>query len=109
MNKEEKKRTNLQNNSLHLFFRKLAEHLNEHGLDQRVVLKKSIEIPWTEQAIKEQIWKPLQKQLLKKDSTTELTTVEINKVFSFLNKHFAEKWQVVEEFPSIETIMNKLR
>lgn len=107
--KEEKQRTILQNKSLHLFFRNLADHLNSKGLDQRTVLKESIEIPWDEKSIKNQIWRPLQIALLEKESTTELATYEIDIILGYLNKHFAEKWQVQEDFPSIETIMNKMR
>ncbi len=103
--KEYTKRTDRQNRSLHLMFRMLADELNGAGLDQRKVLKPGVDIPWTEKAIKEQIWRPIQKAQLEKTSTTELTTVEIDQVFDTINKHLGEKFGLHVAFPSIETLL----
>lgn len=98
-------RTNQQNKALHKLFQLLASNLNEAGLDQRKVLKETIDIPWTEVAIKEQIWRPIQKAQLGKHSTTELTTKEIDQVFDTINKHLGEKFGIHVPFPSIEEIL----
>lgn len=108
---EEKKyqqRTLLQNKALHLYFTHLSETLNDAGLDMRKVLKPGIDIPWTSKNIKEFLWRPIQKSLLQKDSTTELTTVDIDRVLDILHRHLGEKFGVAQEFPSIETIMLRL-
>ena len=52
---EEKQRTIKQNKSLHLWFRLLADTLNEAGLDMRTVLKPSISIEWNDKTIKKYI------------------------------------------------------
>lgn len=109
MQKQTKQRTTQQNRALHLYFTLLAEALNDAGLDQRKTLKPSVEIPWDAKAIKEQIWRPIQKAQLKKESTTELTTAEITKVWETINRHLSEKFGVTEMFPSIEEIINKQR
>jgi hypothetical protein len=100
----EKQRTVQQNKALHLYFELIAEKLNEAGLDMRAVLKPNIEIPWTKESVKEHLWRPVQDLYLKKDSTTELTTDEITKVYEVLNRFLGEKHGVSQEFPSIENL-----
>lgn len=100
-------RTELQNRSLHLLFQLIADALNTAGLEKAVVLK-GVECPWTKDSIKEDLWRPIQKAMLQKDSTTKLKTNEIDQVFDVLNRHLA-KFGIHEDWPSIEEIMNKLR
>lgn len=97
-------RTIDQNSALHLYFAHLAEELNDAGLDIRKVLKPEIDIPWTPLLIKEHLWRNLQKVILKKDSTTELTTKDIDKVYEVLNRFLSEKHGLHVPFPSIETL-----
>lgn len=105
MDKEYPKRTVQQNKALHVLFSLLAENLNTAGLDMRKTLKPGIEIPWSGRAVKEYLWRPIQKAQLNKDSTTELTTVEIDQVFDTINKHMGEKFNLHTPFPSIEEIL----
>jgi hypothetical protein len=95
----EKQRTIQQNKALHKYFELLAKELNDAGLDMRTVLKPEININWTEEMIKEHLWRPVQKLQLGKDSTTELTTTEINKVWETLNMFLSEKFGVFVDFP----------
>lgn len=90
-------------------FEQLANELNDNGLDVRSTLKEDIEIPWNSYLIKELIWKKVQKAQLGKESTTQLTTKEINQVFEVIARHLAQKFGIVIEFPSIETLMMKER
>jgi hypothetical protein len=89
---------------LHLYFQLLAERLNEAGLDMRTVLKPNVEIPWTKENVKDHLWRPVQEIYLRKDSTTELTTDEITKVYEVLNRFLREKLGISEPFPSIEQL-----
>lgn len=102
-----RQRTSKQNSSLHVYCDKLAKVLREAGLDQRKVLKPSIEIPFTMESVKEQLWRPIQEAMFKKKSTTELTTKEINEVYEVLDKHLAEKFFVHVDFPSDQEQMIK--
>lgn len=104
-----KLRTEAQNKSLHLWFTQLADELNNAGLDMRTVLKPSVSIPWTARNIKEYLWRPIMQAQLGKDSTTELTTKEIDQVFDVINRHLGEKFSVHVDFPSTETIINNSR
>lgn len=107
--KKETPRTISQNRALHLWFQLVAETLNEAGLDMRKVLKPQIDIPWTKQSVKEYLWRPIQKAMLLKDSTTELTTKDLDKVVEVLNRHLGQKLEIeTPPFPSIQDIMDEI-
>lgn len=103
---EEKQRTIPQNNSLHLFFRLIAEQLNDAGLDIRAVLEPTVDIAWNENLVKELLWRPIQKLQLQKHSTTELTTRDIDVIYDTLNL-FLSKHGVHVPFPSMESLSLK--
>lgn len=90
-------------------FAMLAQQLTDAGFDMKRTLKPDVDIPWTKQTVKEYLWKPIMVALLNKESTTQLTTKEVDQVFSVLNRHLGDKLGIVLEFPSIETIINKQR
>jgi hypothetical protein len=94
-------RTSKQNRALHLFLRKLADTLNDAGLDMKAVLKPEVEIPWNDKTVKENLWKPVQVAMLKKESTKDLDTGEISQVYETLNMHLANKFGVSVPFPEI--------
>jgi hypothetical protein len=106
---KEKIRTDKQNKALHLYFTHLAEELNNAGYDMRKTLKPSVEIPWNSKTVKEFLWRPVMKAQLGKESTTELTTKEIDLIFDTLNRHLSEKFGVSVMFPSIEQLMMENR
>ena len=107
--KEEKQRTLLQNRALHKYFALLAEELNVAGLDMKRTLKPEIDIAWTTESVKEYLWRPVQKAQLNKESTTKITTKDIDIIFDTINKHLGEKFGLHIYFPSIESQMDELR
>lgn len=98
-------RTKKQNDSLHLYFEHLAQTLNDAGLDVRATLKPEIDIPWSKVLIKELLWRPIQKIYLKKKSTTRLTKDEVSQVYKILDTHLRQKFGVMVDFPSIESLI----
>jgi hypothetical protein len=96
------KRTLTQNAAMHKFFELLAEDLNAAGLDMRHTLKPEVEIPWTPATVKTHLWRPIQDAMLEKESTTELTTKEVNQVYEVLIRHMGEKFNITTAFPSEE-------
>jgi len=106
---KEKIRTDKQNKALHLYFTHLAEELNNAGYDMRKTLKPSVDIPWNSKTVKEFLWRPVMKAQLGKESTTDLTTKEIDLVFETITRHFAEKFGISVAFPSIEELMMENR
>lgn len=105
--KTDKQRTSKQNNALHKFLADLAQTLNDAGLDQRVVLKPEVEIPWTPDSAKNQLWRPIQKIMTGHESTTDPTTKDYIAIQETLIRHLASKFGVVPEWPCIETQMRK--
>lgn len=92
---EKKKRTLAQNKALWLYFEQLAAAFNDAGKDQRVVLKPHISIPWTKQAVHDQIWIPIQKAMFSTDSTTELLKQkQIDDIHAVIAREIGEKHQI---------------
>ena len=90
--KETGVRTPSQNNALHLGLSMIARSLNEAGLDMRKVLKPEVEIPWTTTSAKEHLWRPIQKVMTGKKSSTELDKVsEISEIWDVIMRHLGEK------------------
>lgn len=102
-----KKRTITQNKSLHLYFKMISDELNELGIEFCYQGLKGIDlsVPYTPIIFKELFWKPVQKTLFDINSTTDLTTSQIDIMINVFNKFFAEKG-VLLEFPSIEMLMS---
>lgn len=86
-------RTDQQRKAMEVFFKRLADSLNAAGLDMRLVIKPEVEIPWTQENVKEWLWRPIQKALYNKHSTTELDKqMEIDKIHEVLMHHLGEKF-----------------
>lgn len=103
-----KKRTLTQNKAIHLWFTMMANELNNAGLDMRKVLKPGVSIPWTPESFKENIFKPVLKIYKNKNSTTEMTTKEIDELLEIIVRHLGETQGFESpEFPSIESLMSK--
>jgi hypothetical protein len=104
-------RTIYQNNALHLFFQQLADELNEKGFDMRAIIRQEVEIQWTGFTIKSHLWKPLQKALFNKKSTTKLAkNYEIDVVYDNLNRILVERTKgevSIPPFPSFDSMLDK--
>lgn len=100
-----KRRTEQQNKALHLWFTLLAEALNSAGYDMKKVMH--VDIPWTDYNIKEFLWRPVQKAMFGKVSTTQLDTGDIDKIYDVVNKTIAERTGIHVPFPSIEHLMEE--
>lgn len=90
----EEKRTGRQNRAMHKWFQLVADALNESGNNVQLVLKEKVDIDWTASLVKEVLWRPAQKVILKKESTTELKKVELDPILEHLNRHLGEKFHI---------------
>ena len=102
---EQKRRTLSQNASIRVFDRLLAAELNAKGYTVKVVLDKmrtGAEVPWTESAAHELLWKVMQKGLTGKESSTELDTVQPSDIHQALMHWISENLPEVDyiDFPS---------
>ena len=99
-----KKRTLSQNNAMHLYFDRLAARLAEAGFTQRTMwqdFKGGFDLDVTAEWVKD-LFKTVCKAKTGKDSTSELSTVEVNQVYEAFDKAVAEITGVREDFPSLE-------
>lgn len=86
----DKRRTDTQNNCLHKWLRQLAADLNAAGLDMKKTLRHDAEIPWTEQAAKDFMWRPVQEALAGKESTADASTTDYPAVYEVIVRHLAQ-------------------
>lgn len=94
-------RTLKQNSSLWLYFRLLADALNDAGLEVHMeYLGKSIELPWNSDMVKERLWMPIQLAMFKTTSTTKLKRNEVSEVYRTLDRHLLEVHSVTVMFPN---------
>jgi len=103
----EKKRTSKQSRALHKWFELLAEALNDAGFDIKTTIRQDLDILWSATTIKELLWRPVQKVYLRKQSTTQLKTKDIDKIYDIINREIGQRTGIdVPPFPSIEQIIN---
>lgn len=97
-------RTDQQNKALHVYLGHVAQALNDAGYTVQKALEHRMELDWTPELAKELIWRPLQKALLGKKSTTELEkTGEIDQVYEHLTRYLGEKLHIEHiEWPHLE-------
>lgn len=92
-------RTPQQNKSIHKYCDMVAEELRRQGIDMKALLKPEIEIPATMELVKSHIWKPVQDLMFDIESTTELSTTDVDAVYQVIARHLAEKHGVSVPFP----------
>jgi hypothetical protein len=117
--KEDRARTIKQNKSLHKWCEMVAATLNDAGLDMKRVLfgnvelkvmeyvelncehcaddiqmifdqfQTSFDLPWTKDSVKNCLWRPVQRAMLDKESTTEMNTTDPTLICDAINRHLS--------------------
>ena len=85
-------RTDQQRKAIEVYCRKLAHVFTEMGLDMRQVFNKmreGVDIPWTQDRVKDVIWREIQIVILNKKSTARLSPEEVTRVYEVVNKFTA--------------------
>ena len=93
-------RTSLQNRAMHKYFDLLGSELNAAGYDMRKFLDPGIDIPWNAGTIKDNVWRPVQRAVVHKESTAKLKTHEVNEVYNVLSRHISQNYGIYVPFPS---------
>jgi hypothetical protein len=96
---KEENRTQRQNSAMHLWFRQIADELNDCGCWVKHPFSESLEIPFTDVLVKEMLYKPIIKSMYQKDSTGKLTVKEVGESAEVLIKWLAENKSVYIPFP----------
>ena len=107
--KPKKGRTWKQNKSLHLYCTAIAEKMNAAGITQRELVGKfrdGFELP-VEMHMVKAIFREVGKALYQKESTADLETVEMIKVYEVVDQRFGEIVGIRAEWPSSESYMNE--
>ena len=99
-----KQRTLQQNKALHVYFTELANTLNAAGLDMKKTLKPEVEIPWTPDAVKQHLWRPIQEAMYNIHSTTKLNKINISDVYAVLDRHLGQRFGLHVEFQNEKEI-----
>lgn len=104
------KRTNPQNNSLHLLFKQISDECLAKGIEMRELVRDEVPIPCTPENIK-WMWKLLQYGMYGTKSTTELKrSKQIEAIYDTFNKILSERTQgeiILPSWPSMESLMKK--
>ena len=92
-------RTERQNNAMHLWFRQMAEQLNDAGFSATHPFNDQIEIPFTEGLVKEMLFKPIIKAMYDKKSTRGLSGREVSEAAEVLVRWLSEHKGIYVPFP----------
>lgn len=97
-----KKRTLSQNAAVHKYCTMMADELNNAGYEYHMFIERvksrGVTVEWSMEKFKD-AWKMVQFAMFQKESTTELTTDEVSKVYEQVNAKFAEMAGVSMPFP----------
>jgi hypothetical protein len=92
-------RTERQNNAMHLWFRQMADQLNDAGYSAKHPFNDEIEVPFTEVLVKEMLYKPIIKAMYDKKSTATLTGGQVSEAAEVLVRWLSEKKGIHAPFP----------
>jgi len=95
------KRTVQQNRAMRVYWKLLAEALNDAGFDMKVVLNDGVEIPWNEKSVEDQLWRPVMKAVTNEASTANADTSQYDEIHKYLSKKISEKTGVYVPWPSL--------
>ena len=97
----DRERTPKQQNAIEVFCREVAERFNGAGYSVKLVLEEvsKKDIPWTQAGVKEIIWRNVQRNMVKKESTTRLTTKEVNEIYEVINESVLSELGIYVPFP----------
>ena len=106
-----KPHTEQQRRAIEVLCRKYAEAFNDAGYDLPAVLeKKVIPVSWTQDSVKDLLFKAVMKALCydeagnPKTSTTQLDSSEVSIVHQHLDKWVGERFSITVPFPSEEEL-----
>lgn len=98
----ERQRSDQQRKAIEVYCNMLAKALNAAGMDQRAVLaqmREGVEIPWSQDRVKDTLWREVQKAMLDKTSTRNLSRQEVSQVYEALNRWTGTTLGVSVPFP----------
>lgn len=97
-------RTTKQNASMHLWFRRISERMNAHGVSFKSFFRKDFDLPWDKDGMmfKYNVWRPLQKISLDKEKTRDLSTDEVQVIYNMISDRLCSL-DIVEPWPDMHS------
>jgi hypothetical protein len=100
-----KTRSSLQNRALHLYWKLLADTLNNEG--HTYSSRNGKELKFTAFKI-ESDWRELMLEMYGLESTKDLTSEMLNSIYDCLNLYYSENYGIFQDFPNWQSYMNEL-
>lgn len=95
-----KQRTPTQNAALHVYCGLLADALSDAGYDRKVTTPiGQVSMPWTKDAVKENIWRPIQIALTNEQSTTAPLRKQYADIYDVIHRHMIETKGISVQWP----------
>jgi len=85
-----KTRTIKQQAAIEVYCRNIAEKLNEYGIPFDIFFKHGYRVPWSQEIVKENIWRVMQRAVVQKESTKDLERQEVSEIYDHLNIKLAD-------------------
>lgn len=106
MQEPKPQRSSSQNKSLHKLFTDVATEMLAQGIERRTVMEdlEGYTCPVDDKFLKE-VWRMIQYTQTGKQSTTELDTTEIQRVYETFNRFLAENYGIHLPWPSYQSMM----
>lgn len=96
-------RSSFQQAALEVWCRNIASLFNESGVTREIrspIFKKGgMEVDWTRDAVKNEIWRPVQLALTGQKSTTQPTAVDYKQISETIFRAFADKGMQLPAWP----------
>ena len=103
-------RTPPQNRSLHLWLERLADAMNDHGIDLACAMQLTADIPMTKENAKEVILRPIMHAMYPDvRSTRELTKEQLQLLYEVMNQWTSSRFGIHIPFPSEEELIHASR
>ncbi len=85
-------RTAQQRKALEVWCKQLAKTLDDADLDvQHVMEQKDVAIPWSQELVKELLFRPIFTAMTGEKSTADAETTDYDRVYHVLTRHLGEK------------------
>ena len=97
-------RTYRQNNALHLLFRNMAKALNDAGFEISHPFKPDLEIPWSEESVKDLLYRPIITSYFKVERSSLLDTAQLSESMDILVDAVNRNTGVLVNIPSQESL-----
>ena len=97
-------RTYRQNNTLHLLFRTMAKGLNDAGFEIPHPFKPDLEIPYSEESVKELLYRPIITMYFKVNKSSELDSEQLSESMNILVDAVVRNTGVRIDIPSQEAL-----